>query len=843
MKFSLQNAHYYSELYNSGVDFLSLPHAELLKRMGLQLGAVESVENWAATYAGIPVVRIVSCEKHPDADKLHVCLIDDGLTIKDVARDSNGYVQVVCGAPNVRAGMYAAWLPPGATVPSSHASDPFKLQSRDIRGVVSNGMLASAQELALSDDHDGILEITADSIGRDPHAGEMFAPLYGLDDFVVDCENKMFTHRPDCFGNMGIAREVAAIFGYRFRSPDWYHEPLVIEPQSTLPFAVANEIPELVTRFCASLVEDITVAQSPLWLAAYLTRVGIRPINAIVDVSNYFMHVTAQPTHTFDYDKFVALSDGDPVLFPRMARSGETLELLNGKTITLTADDMVIATTKQAVALAGIMGGTATQVDSTTKRVVIECATFDMFTIRRSSMRHGLFTDAVTRYSKGQSPLQNDRILAKLVADICEQQPQAKAGTIQDIASFDRSANNLNSVTVTAQFINSRLGTDLTVEAMSELLERVECTVAVEGDTMSVIVPFWRMDIAIAEDLVEEIGRLHGFNAITAQLPIRPAKPSPLHSAREYKQSIRRMLSGSGANELLTYTFVDEKLFKAFELDPQQWAYHLRNALSPELQYYRVNGIGSLLAKVHGNIKAYAGSDQNVFALYEIGKAHISGELDEDGLPQQHQRLAFCLAGDGKFAANQGQPAYYQAKAYLDMLSGGEATYEPLTENDFPITAPYQIGRSATVKLGSEVIGVLGEFKSSVRRALKLPEYCAGFELDIRLLQNLVAAKRYTPLSNFPAVTQDVTFEVSRRTTWGDMTTLLRAELDVLAAEGFHYDIQTRDIYAADQDAKVRVTYRINLTSTAKTMKTEEVSELLDKVAGVLHERLQAIRI
>src|SRR5690606_12915437 len=232
-------------------------------------------------------------------------------------------------------------------------------------------------------------------------------------------ENKMFTHRPDCFGNLGIARELAGISGLKFESPSWYQEPEadINGPFSDLPFESKCET-DLVPRFTARVVEGVSVHKSPMWLQALLTRVGIKPINNLVDWTNYYMHLTGQPTHAFDYDKIKALSDGVPTIFPRLAQKGEKLTLLGGKVIELDEADLVIATDKQAVGLAGIMGGADTEVDESTKNIIIECATFDMYAIRKSSMRHGLFTDASTRFTKGQSPYQNLRVLYHLVKDI-----------------------------------------------------------------------------------------------------------------------------------------------------------------------------------------------------------------------------------------------------------------------------------------------------------------------------------------------------------------------------------------------------------------------------------------
>ena len=254
MKFSVNLAQYYSD-----IDFKRIPKDELIARMGLQLGAIESFCDYAPKYKDVVVVKVVECLKHPDADKLSLCRVDDGGIMQHVERGDDGLVQVVCGAPNVRAGIFAAWIPPGATVPASFDTDPFVLEARELRGKVSNGMLASKKELDISDEHDGILEILEADVNHSPLPGESVALLYGLDDFVIDCENKMFTHRPDCFGNLGIAREVAGIFGKKFNSPDWYGSSPEFEECTEVELTSENTVPLKVPRIMTVAMNNVTV--------------------------------------------------------------------------------------------------------------------------------------------------------------------------------------------------------------------------------------------------------------------------------------------------------------------------------------------------------------------------------------------------------------------------------------------------------------------------------------------------------------------------------------------------------------------------------------------------------
>src|SRR5882757_6459132 len=327
MKISLNSIRGFNKRYETTGDIAPNGVDDLVEKIGAQLGAIEETEDFGSKYDGVVIVKVVSCVDHPNADRLHVCTIDDGGVTPDVKRDESNYVQVVCGAPNVREGMTVAWLPPGSTVPESANKDPFVLEARELRGVISNGMLASPKELALSDSHEGILEITDEVT-----PGTAFADQYGLrNDVVIDIENKMFTHRPDCFGFLGVSRELAGIQSMPFKSPEWYTPNPDFPKVETdeLPLEVRNELPTLVPRFTAITMRDVQVGPSPLWLQIELAKVGQKSINNIVDYTNFFMLETGQPLHAYDYDKVKALSGGDhATIIVRHPQEGEKITLL-----------------------------------------------------------------------------------------------------------------------------------------------------------------------------------------------------------------------------------------------------------------------------------------------------------------------------------------------------------------------------------------------------------------------------------------------------------------------------------------------------------------------------------
>jgi phenylalanyl-tRNA synthetase beta chain len=821
--------------------------SKLTDRINAQLGAVESVSILAERYKDAHVVKIIVCDKHQGADKLHVCKIDDGGKVQNIDRDEQGLVQVVCGAPNVAVGQMVVWLPPGAIVPSSADKDPLKLGAREIRGQISNGMLASAAELGLSEDHGGIL-VLDDKVT----IGSNFVSLFDLDDIIVDIENKMFTHRPDCFGQLGIARELAGISGQAFSSPDWYREQpgdLAVGDQK-LEVKIVNNVPEVVPRFAVVAISGITIKPSSSDVQGYLSRLGIRPINNVVDLTNLYMVITGQPLHAYDYDKVARLGGGDSAsLTIRYPIEGEKITLLGGKTVTPSVKTIMIATESQAIGIGGVMGGEQSEVDDQTKNIILESATFNMYSIRRTSMELGIFTEAVTRFTKGQSPRQNLAVLNKAALAIVEVSGGAIAGSVVDNKS-DLVASQ--PVKVTTDFINQRLGSNYSADDVAAVLKNVELEVSIANNELTITAPFWRTDIEIAEDIVEEVGRLKGFDSLPQVLPSRSIQAVPRDAMLSLKHEARHILSRHGANELLTYSFAHGDLLDK-TLQDKKNAFQLVNALSPALQYYRLNLLPSLLEKVHPNIKAGYGE----FALYEINPVHSKASMEEDGeLPAEDQRLSFVFAADDKTSKAKYEGAsYYQAKLYLETVISDlniDASIIPVNDlsevqPDFKsLVSPFEPSRLAKVQLkDGQVVGYIGEFKRSVVKGLKLPDFVAGFELSLSKLVGLTSTKQaYSKLSKYPSVEQDICFKVSLEISYVDIISLVYNEF-AQASDGLELGpIRLLDIFQRDDDAEHKqITLRLSVSNQRRTMTDAEVNVLIDKLSAVAKDKLNAERI
>lgn len=817
---------------------VDLPVDELVERINSQLGGVEEVVDLGAKYKDALIVKVVTCEKHPNADKLSVCKVDDGGVRENVDRDANGLIQVVCGAPNVHADMWAVWLPPESIVPSTYGtSDEFKLGARELRGVMSQGMMAAGDELAINNDHDGIVEISERDLpaNKEIQAGASFAETFGLDDTIIDIENKMFTHRPDLFGQLGVAREIAGIQGKQFDDPKWYYELTeTLQPSGSFELKTFNECDDKVARLWAVVFDNVTIAASPLWLQTKLIALGGKPINNVVDITNYVMYMTAQPTHCYDYDKLRGGTVG-----ARMAQDGETIKLLNGKTYTLSNDDIVMSDGEGPIGLGGIMGGGESEVSAETTRIVLEVANFDMYTVRKTSMRYGLFTEALTRFNKGQSMLMNPYV-GQFAAGLLQQFAGAQQATpvLDDLVASETAWRAHPDVTpmlgakcIKPSFINERLGLTLTMTEIVRLLTNVgfECEQK-SDEEFSYWSPAWRMDIQDPEDVVEEVGRLYGFDKLPRELPRHSIAPPARNPGMEIKQRVRESFAKAGANEVLTYSFVHEKTMQRAEQDTTQ-AFQLSNALSPDLQYYRLTVLPSLLDKVHMNIKA--GHDE--FTLFEVGKGHNKTyhANDDNGLPNE---LKFVDAVYASKKPREGA-AYYRVRHLLDQLAHDlniELVYKPITEPlDFPVTAPFDQSRSALVEtVDGTFIGMIGELKQSVSRSFKIPVYAAAMTLDLEGLKiaSQQPQRSYVPLSKYPSVTQDISIQVSNKTSYSHVAEAVRAALQQEAN-----DVQTAitpiAIYqAVPEDGAKTVTLRIKVTSHERTLTIDEVTQIIDIV-------------
>lgn len=707
---------------------------DLIRLIGARLVEVEGVIDETHKYDNIYIVRVESAKKIPDTH-LTLCQINDG---------GKELIQVVCGAPNVREGMLAVWIKPGAIVPASvHEDAPFVIGKRKMLGKYeSSGMLAGADELDFGDDHSGIVEIEPDTA----RPGELLKDIFDLDDKILEIENKSLTHRPDTFGIIGFAREVAGILGESF---DFEYQDTTMKPGRELTIRILNE--NICSRYTAVVLEKHgEMKQKYLTLIdTLLAKSGMKPISPIVDVTNYLMLLTGQPLHAFDYDKFVKEGGREePEVVVRLARQGEKLVLLDDTEIVLNDSDIVICSGSKPVALAGAMGGKSTMIDEDTKNIMIESATFSLYNLRKTQMAHGIFSEAITRFTKGQPDYQCLKV-AEAASEMLES--GYKVAMVTDTLSRPEKPIE---VEVTVDEINNLLGTDYDEKLIKKTLLNVGFEVT---GSLKVRVPLWRTDIHIKEDVIEEVGRLLGYDNITPTLPLHRTAEKNLNLA--LKTKVRDLMSSFGANELLTYSFVSGKLLEKAGLDTKN-SYKIVNSISPELQYVRQSIVPSLLDKAYVNQKMPV----ERFAIFEINKVYQkSAGLNDESVPEEKMRMGMVLAE----RKNQGT-AYYLAKYYLQELLaalGLKVEVKPLKLKT-PEALPFESKRAAEVSVDGDLIGVVGEFKNSVRRAFKLGDYLAGFELDFDQLEAKIKNTREVDV-RLVADKRDLTVETNK--TYGEI--------------------------------------------------------------------------
>jgi phenylalanyl-tRNA synthetase beta chain len=837
------------------VDLEGVTDAELAERIGSRLVEVEGFFDAAPKYAGIFVVEVKKCAKIKGSDHLTLTFVDDcGIMDKigglhdpklEIARDQDGLAQVVCGADNVREGMLAAWIAPGATVPATYGGkEPLVMGVKQLKGFDSYGMLAALDELDLGADHTGILEIDR-SLAQ---AGDNFAEVFGLNDTLFDIENKSLTHRPDCFGVIGFAREVAGIFGKEFATPEFMmDEGRVFPPEaSDLRLELAVEDENLCPRYEAAVLElgenlnEINLAAHLKEFGVHLALSGMRLIDPIVDISNYLMLLTGQPLHCFDYDKLLKVggrADGYPVkIVVREAKEGEKIKLLDGSNLELSPADIVICSNEKPVALAGVMGGESTAIDENTKRIVVEAATFNLYRLRDTSMRHGIFSEAVTRFTKGQPAALTDKVLKETVKIFTEKYGFKLVSQFFD-TNPERTEHSPIELTVTE--INALLGTDYTAEEAQETLTNVNFSVAGIDERLIARSPYWRTDIHIKEDVIEEVGRLNGFDNIMPTLPVRLFQSPAPDKLYDVKSAARAKLTAFGANEVLTYSFVSGKLLEKAELDKEN-SYKIVNSISPELQYVRQSLTPSLLEKVFLNIDD--GFDD--FALFEINKVYQkSYNLGVDQLPNERDHLAGVVYRSGA------QDAYYTAKLYVEKLLGSfgvAAQFEVSDEaetlmNEHATARPFEKKRAALIveKATGKKLGGCGEYKQSVLRNFKLPAGAAGFELNLNAVMEVMPEKvaTYQPLARYPSAKRDMTFRVDEKTRYWDLETVVN---EALAAQNLWFQLEPVSIYQGEKEEKKNISFRLAFASFEKTLTNAEIADIIKSVADKTAEKLGA---
>ena len=762
-----------------------------LTMAGLEVDAVEPA---APAFSGVVVGEVMETAAHPDAEKLTVCQVSDG----------SSSVQVVCGAPNVRPGMKVPFARVGAVLPGD-----FRIKQAKLRGQESLGMLCGASELGLEDIIDGLLELPGDApLGQD------IREYLQLDDQIIEVD--LTPNRADCLSVRGIAREVGTL------NRESVTEPRIdaVAPGHDDQLDIELQAPEACPRYLGRIIRGIDpAAESPLWLRERLRRAGIGCIDPVVDVTNYVLLELGQPMHAFD---LATVSGGIRV---RLAEQGEKLNLLDGQTIELNADNLVIADHDKAVALAGIMGGTDTSVTDQTRDILLECAWFAPLAVAGRARQHGLHTDSSHRFERGVDPALQAQAMERATALILAISG-GDAGPVIAAESPDHLPSR-PAVTLLANQAEQLLGLALPAEEIEDSLTRLGMQVS--GDAQQgwqVSPPSWRFDIACAEDLIEELARVHGYDRLPTRLPALQAQPTIEESRLEVRR-VADLLQGRGYLEAISYSFV-EPAVQAL-LEPDQPGLALANPISADLGTMRSTLWAGLLPLARRNLNRQAERLQ----LFEIGLRF----RHEDGELAQRPALAGLLFGSAEPLHWSNKPRkvdFYDLKGDVEALLGLSASTDwRLEPASHPALHP---GQSAAIYRGGQLAGWLGKLHPLVAKQLDMPSDIFLFELD---MASILAGNvpKFGEISSQPRVRRDLAFVVPDTVPASKLLDAVRR-----ACDDHLQDIRIFDVYQGDSIGEGRRSLALGLTfqDQKRTLVEEDINSQIESVVTLLKQEFNA---
>ena len=779
------------------------------------------------------VGKVLESGRHPDADRLSVCRVDVG---------GDHVAQIVCGAPNVQAGQTVAVARPGAVMPGG-----VKLKKAKLRGVESEGMILAEDEVAIGIEHAGIMvldELIAD--GADLAAGTPLAGVLPITTAVLELE--ITPNRPDCLGIYGVARELHAATGAPLKPPPWADDPGTPGPVDGAEVRV--EAPDLNPRFTARVFDDVTIAPSPLWLKARLMAAGQRPINNVVDITNYVMLEAGQPIHAFDLDRVAGHR-----LTVRRARDGEQVTTLDDQVRTLDAEMLVIEDDEGPTSIAGVMGGARSEVHEGTTRVLMEAANWVGPNIHRTSQILGLRSEASGRFEKGLSPeqaLEAQALATKLMVALTG--ASVRPGTI-DVGGEGPPAQTIR---LRTQKVADLLGMAIAKPRQAEILTALEFGVADAADGLDVTVPhFRRNDVYREADLVEEVARIDGLEKLPTTLPKRRNAYGRLSTEQRLRRRAVDALAGRGLNEIVGWSFTDPGVVDRLRLDagdPRRRLVVLENPMSEQQSVMRTMLLGSLLDAARLNV-SHGQADVRLFeqgAVYawredregsDGGPSPNGGDPRRGGqdhrLPLEHRALGALLVGRLYPPSwGTGEPpraGFFPIKAMLGAVGDAlrvDWTVEPAQE---PFLHP---GRAARILAGGErePVGWIGELHPLVARTYDLPDEAAAFELDLgRLIRHADAVPTYRDLTSFPALRQDLAVAVADDVPAAAVLAVVRKAGGKLLA-----DARVFDVYRGAQVGEGRTSLALALQFRApdRTLADDDIAPVRDKIVAALRDQL-----
>ncbi|UCO96420.1 phenylalanine--tRNA ligase subunit beta [Metapseudomonas lalkuanensis] len=769
---------------------------ELVARLSMAGLEVDSVTPVAGAFSGVVVGEVLSTEQHPDADKLRVCQVSNG----------SETLQVVCGAPNVRPGLKIPFAMIGAELPGD-----FKIKKAKLRGVESNGMLCSASELQISDDNDGLMELASDApVGQDIRA------YLGLDDVII--ELGLTPNRGDCLSLSGLAREVGALYAAPVTRP----QVAAVVPAHDEVRPVEVTAPGACPRYLGRVIRNVELSRpTPLWMVERLRRSEVRSIDAAVDITNYVMLELGQPMHAFD------LAEINGGIRVRMAEEGEKLVLLDGQEVSLRADTLVIADHNRALAIAGVMGGEHSGVSGKTRDLFLEAAFFDTIAVAGKARSYGLHTDSSHRFERGVD-FELAREAMERATGLLLEIVGGEAGPIIEAASQDH-LPKVAPVTLRTDRIAQMLGMEMDAAEVERLLAALDLKVTAEGaGQWRVEVPSHRFDISLEVDLIEELGRLYGYNRLPVRYPQARLAPRARAEGAVELPALRRLLVARGFHEAITYSFIDPKLFELFT--PGVKPLMLANPISADMAAMRSSLWPGLVSALQHNLNR----QQSRVRLFESGLRFV-GQLE--GLKQEPM-LAGVLCGSRLpegWAHGRDAVDFYDAKADVEAVLGaaGDLGAFSFVPGEHPALHP---GQTARIEREGRLVGFLGALHPELAKALDLDQPVYLFELVLaEVMQGKLPS--FSELSRFPEVRRDLALLVDREVPAESVLATIRE-----AAGEWMTDLRLFDVYHGKGIDPLRKSLAVGLTwqHPSRTLTDDEVNTTTQNIVTSLEDRFNA---
>ncbi len=786
----------------------NLTDEQIAYDMTLRTVEVEDVENTATKYHDIVVGKILEVKPHPNADKLRICITDIG---------ESSPVQIVCGGSNLYEGQKVVVSKPGAEVVWHGEGEPTVVKETKLRGEKSYGMICASCEVHLGEffPNEGETEIT-DLKDFKCKPGDEIAKVFEMDDTVLEIDNKSLTNRPDLWGHYGVARELSAIYDVPLKEQEKF------ELEKGLPkYNVEIEDTTKCNRYIGVEIDGIYEKPSPMWMQSVLTKTGLRPINAIVDITNYVMVAVGQPMHAFDKTHV----SGEKIVV-RNAKKNEKLLLLDNNTVNLTTDDLVICDESDVMALAGIRGGKKDSILPETKGIVLEIANFTADTIRNTGRRFAEKTDSAIRYEKGIDTQRVDEGVDLALRLIKEIFPESKIIKYADVYP---NKTQKNQIQVSEEFLDVRLGKKIPQEKITQILTSLGYEIKYKNGEYSVTVPTWRStgDVTIKDDVMGDIARILSFDSFEA----KPIDITVEHSVKQndvaLDRKIREYLSNRcGFYEIYTYPWIDKKYIKAAGVDLKQ-SIKLATPPAPELAYLRSSLVPGMLEAVYKNLRYYES-----FRLFEGKQVYRKGDYrpssDDEILPVQTNYLTGCIVG------KNAKEIFYEAKGVIENMARN-CQMEELELKQVKKPKWADINAYLNIVKNGETIGTLGLVSVQTMANTKIKRTnVAMFEMNAdKLVAYESRTNEYERLPELPLVEKDLSIVVDKSVTWKEIEGCI---------ESLVKEVEFVDEYNGGQipDDKKSITLKVRMINEGTTMTSDEINAKINKILKVLNDKCQA---